>query len=108
MLPNVDHACSSGARVGAGEVDAQPLAVDGDRHVQVHVGVAERVVVDPAVGLVGAVGPGRHLLAEAAGGVVDHEVDRLLDGGDAVALDDLAEARGPSCAAPIWARRSPM
>ena len=64
-----------GPRVGAGEVDRERVAVDGDLHVQVHVGVAERVVVDVGVGLVHAVGPLRDLLAEAAGRVVDHVVD---------------------------------
>ena len=54
--------------------------------------MAERVVVDPAVGLVAAVRPGGDLLGEPARGVVDHEVDRLLDDVDAVAGDDLAEA----------------
>ena len=67
------------------------VAVDGDLHVQVHVGVAERVVVDVRVGLVDAVGPRRDLLAEAPRRVVDHVVDRLLDRVDAVAVDDVAE-----------------
>ena len=67
------------ARVGAGEVDEELFAVDGDLHVQVHVGVAERIVVDVRVGLVHAVGPRRDLFAEAVGRVVDHEVDGLLD-----------------------------
>ena len=64
-----------GARVGAGEVDRERVALDGDLHVQVHVGVAERIVVDVGVGLVHAVGPLRDLFAEAAGRVVDHVVD---------------------------------
>ena len=59
--------------------------------MQVDVGVSERIVVDVGIGLVDAVGPLRHLFAEAASGVVDHVVDRLLDGVDAVALDQHAE-----------------
>ena len=54
------------------------VAVDRDLHVQVDVGVAERVVVDVGVGLVHAVGPLRDFLAEAAGRVVDHRSRRLL------------------------------
>ena len=46
-----------GPRVAAGVVDDQPVAVDGDLHVQVHVGMAERIVVDVAVAFVDAVGP---------------------------------------------------
>ena len=67
VLPKVDHACSSG-RVSLpvkSMTRRSPSTVIGD--VEVDVGVAERVVVDPAVGLVGAVGPGPHLLAEAPG-----------------------------------------
>src|SRR5204863_5113777 len=38
--------------------------------------------------------PRAHFLVEAPGGVVDHVVDGLLDRGNAVAVDDLAEADG--------------
>ena len=83
--------------------------VDGDLHVQVDVGVAERIVVDVRVGLVHAVGPRGDFLAEAAGRVVDHEVDGLFDGVGAVgARCTSARRRAASCAAPICARRSPM
>ena len=67
------------------------VALHGDLHVQVHVGVAERVVVDVRVAFVHAVGPLRDFFAEAAGRVVDHRVDAGLDGLRAVALDDLGE-----------------
>ena len=56
--------------------------------------MAERIVVDVRVGLVGAVGPGHDLSAEPLGRVVDREVHGLLDRLDAVALDDLGQARG--------------
>src|SRR5262249_58558676 len=57
-------------------------------------GVPEWVVVDERVGLVHAVRPRRHLFAEATGGVIDHEVDRLLDRVDAGPGDDVSEAVG--------------
>ena len=46
-----------GPRVGAREVDRERVALDGDLHVEVDVGIAERIVVDVHVGLVDAVGP---------------------------------------------------
>ena len=80
--------------VTAGVVDHQTVAVDGDLHVEVDVGVAQRIVVDVGIALVAAVGPGRDLLTEASGGVVDHVVDRLLDGGHRVAVDHRPETLG--------------
>src|SRR6266404_4674336 len=50
--------------LGAGVVDGQRFAVDVDLHVQVHVGVAEGVVVDVRVGFVLTVGPLRDFFAE--------------------------------------------
>ncbi len=80
------------ARVAPGEVDRQGVARDGDLHVQVHIGVPQRVVVDVGVGLVDAVGPEGHLFTEALRRVVDHGVDALLDDVRAVAVEHLAQA----------------
>src|SRR5207302_10764881 len=81
-------------RVRARVVDLQVLTVDRDLHVDVDVLVTQGVVVDVGVALVDAVGPARHLLAEATRRVVDHVVNGLLDSAGAIAVDDLAQATG--------------
>src|SRR5205823_8175015 len=80
------------AHVGPRVVDRETFTVDRDLHVEVHIGIAERVVVDVHVGFVDAVRPRRDLLPEALGRVVDHRVDTLLNHLSAVTLDHGAEA----------------
>ena len=80
-----------GPVVGTGEVDDEPFARNGDRHMDVDVQVALRVGVDEHVGFIGSVRPLADLLREATVGVVDRVIDGRHDGGRAVAFNQLTE-----------------